>query len=430
MVNGVITEGNNCIYSMGKTEGQYKGQRRLLSSEAIELKGVNEFTSQRGSKNLEGQKVVFVPVDGSEIRKQYSKKLENLMRVRDLDGQLINGYRTINSIAVTEDGKRVLLLETIPFSSNEQGFRSENVYKEEIIRESSEAIKSNAGGEIKILYLLDSEFDDRKIVEEIEGQGDSFIIRVKHLERTVESVEGEQNKLGSIELKNRYAKRHEKLRIKDRVYQNAKTEVEVGEFRYIGEKKYFLVKVEVTDRDGKLVYKEPMYLMTDVEVDGGQQGYGIFKNYLIRSKIEGVFKFLKDVLGWQEFRIRDIEGIKKLLAITYLVGAYFYEIGEGIISEEFVEIVSRLGSVGGKITRNALVKGLKELITTIETIKLLKDNLSDEEIIKLYASIGYGEEAQNSSLSSVQFSGKTIPLLRIKSHIGLCSEELLLLTAF
>lgn len=134
--------------------------------------------------------------------------------------------------------------------------------------------------------------------------------------------------------------------------------------------------------------------MTDVEVDGGQQGYGIFKNYLIRSKIEGVFKFLKDVLGWQEFRIRDIEGIKKLLAITYLVGAYFYEIGEGIISEEFVEIVSRLGSVGGKITRNALVKGLKELITTIETIKLLKDNLSDEEIIKLYASIGYGEEAQ------------------------------------
>lgn len=97
MVNGVITEGNNCIYSMGKTEGQYKGQRRLLCSEAIELKGVNEFTSQRGSKNLEGQKVVFVPVDGSEIRKQYSKKLENLMRVRDLDGQLISGYRTINS---------------------------------------------------------------------------------------------------------------------------------------------------------------------------------------------------------------------------------------------------------------------------------------------------------------------------------------------
>src|SRR5919108_4117459 len=394
MVNGVITEGNNCIYSMGKTEGQYKGQRRLLSSEAIEVKEVNEFTSQRGSKNLEGHKVVFVPVDGSEIRKKYSKKLEDLMRVRDLDGQLVNGYRTINSIGVTEDGKRVFLLETKPFSSNEQGFRSENVYKEEIIRESSEAIKSNAGGEIKILYLLESEFDDRKIVEEIEGQGDSFIIREKHLERTVESVEGEQNKLGSIELKNRYTRRHEKLRIKGRVYQNAKTEVEVGEFRYIGGKEYFLVKVEVTDRDGKLIYKEPMYLMTDVEVDGAQQGYGIFKNYLMRSKIEGVFKFLKDVLGWEEFRIRDIEGIKKLLAITYLVGAYFYEIGEGIISEEFVEIVSRLGSVGGRITRNALVKGLKELITTIQTIKLLKDNLSDEEIIKLYASIGYWEEAQ------------------------------------
>ncbi len=392
----MITGGNNCIYSMGKTEGQYKGQRRLLSSEAIELKEVNEFTSQRGSKNLEGHKVVFVSVDGSEIRKKYSKKLENLMRVRDLDGQLINGYRTINSIAVTEDGKRVFLLETKPFSSEEEGFRSENIYKEEIIRESSEAIKSNAGGEIKILYLLDSEFDDRKIAEQIKGQGDSFIIRVKHLDRIVESAEGEQKKLGSIELGSGYTKRHEKLRIKDKVYQNARTDIEVGEFRYIGKKKYFLIKVEVTDRDGKPVYKDAMYLMTDmdIEIDSGQQGYSLFKNYLMRSKIEGVFKFLKDVLGWEEFRIRDIEGIKKLLAITYLVGAYFYEIGEGIISEEFVEIVSRLGGVGGKITRNALVKGLKELITTIQTIKLLKDNLSDEEIIKLYVSIGYGEDAQ------------------------------------
>ena len=43
-----------------------------------------------------------------------------------------------------------------------------------------------------------------------------------------------------------------------------------------------------------------------------------------------------------------------------------------------------------------MVKGLKELITTIETIKFLKKNLgNDEEIIKLYASIGCGEEAES-----------------------------------
>lgn len=121
--------------------------------------------------------------------------------------------------------------------------------------------------------------------------------------------------------------------------------------------------------------------------------------HLKRGKIEAVFKFLKDVLGWEEFRIRDIVGIKKLVALTYLLGSYFYEIGEGeaVVGEEFVELVSSLGNGKGKITkitRGALIRGLKELITTIQTIELLKDNLDDEEIIKLYASIGFKDEAE------------------------------------
>ena len=141
MVKGMIKEGNNRIYSIGKTEGGYKATRRLLSSEAVELEEINDFIRQRGSKNLEGQDKVFVPIDESEIRKKWSKKLQNLMRVRDLDGELINGYRTINSIALTADGKELFLLETIPFSSEEEGFRSENAYEMEMIKRVGEALK-------------------------------------------------------------------------------------------------------------------------------------------------------------------------------------------------------------------------------------------------------------------------------------------------
>lgn len=152
--------------------------------------------------------------------------------------------------------------------------------------------------------------------------------------------------------------------------------------------------MELLDRDGEPIYNSPMYLITNLDIKGGEDGYRLFKNYLLRGKIEAVFKFLKDVLGWEEFRIRDIVGIKKLIAITYLLGAYFYEIGEAVVGEEFVELVSRLGNGKGKITRGALIKGLNELITTIQTMKLLSDNLDDEEIIKLYASIGFKEEAE------------------------------------
>ena len=47
----------------------------------------------------------------------------------------------------------------------------------------------------------------------------------------------------------------------------------------------------------------------------------------MKSKIEGVFIFLKEVLERGEFRIRYIEGIKRLITMAYVVGAYSYEIG-------------------------------------------------------------------------------------------------------
>lgn len=395
MVKGMIKEGNNRIYSIGKTEGEYKAQRRLLSSEAIEVEEINDFIRQRGSKSLQGQQRVFVPIDESEIRKPYSKKLENLMRVRDLDGELINGYRTINSIALTADGKGLFLLETILFSSEEEGFRSENAYEMEMIKRVGEALKQMRA-DIEIVYLLDRAFDDKKIIGVIEGDRNKFILRVKHLDRLVDTADGEQGerrRLSDIELKERYRRGFEKLRIKNKVYQNVEVVIGYGGFGYQGNS-YFLLRVELVDRDRKPIYSSAMYLMTNLDIKCGEDAYKVFKNYLMRGKIEAVFKFLKDVLGWEEFRIRDIAGIKKLIALTYLLGAYFYEIGEAVVGEEFVELVSRLGNGKGKITRGALIKGLKELITTIQTIELLKDNLDDEEIIKLYASIGFKDEAE------------------------------------
>ncbi len=169
--------------------------------------------------------------------------------------------------------------------------------------------------------------------------------------------------------------------------------IEHGGFRYLGND-YFLLRLELLVRDRNPIYNSPMYLMTNLDIKSGEYGYRIFKNYLLRGKIEAVFKFLNDVLGWEEFRI--IVGIKKkIIAITYLLGAYFYEIGEAVVGEEFVELVSRLGNGKGKITRGALVKGLKELITTIQTMKFLKENLKGEQVINLYASIGYRKEAKN-----------------------------------
>jgi len=51
-------------------------------------------------------------------------------------------------------------------------------------------------------------------------------------------------------------------------------------------------------------------LITNIAVNTAEQARGIYGIYLMRAKIEAVFKFLKDVLGWEEFQVRDFESIK------------------------------------------------------------------------------------------------------------------------
>ena len=54
MVKGMIKEGNNRIYSIGKTEGGYKAQRRLLSSQAVELEEMNDGSTTVNSSTITG----------------------------------------------------------------------------------------------------------------------------------------------------------------------------------------------------------------------------------------------------------------------------------------------------------------------------------------------------------------------------------------
>jgi len=45
----------------------------------------------------------------------------------------------------------------------------------------------------------------------------------------------------------------------------------------------------------------------------------VYELYMQRTRIEGTFKFLKEVLGWETFRIQDFESIKSLIALTFFV---------------------------------------------------------------------------------------------------------------
>lgn len=74
-----------------------------------------------------------------------------------------------------------------------------------------------------------------------------------------------------------------------------------------------------------------MLLLTNRQVKTAAQAHDIYLTYLSRSKIEGVFKFLKDVLGLPEFQVRDFESIKNIIALCFFLGGYFYEIESELV---------------------------------------------------------------------------------------------------
>ena len=47
---------------------------------------------------------VWLIADGSELRKPHARVMPHLMRVKDLDGGLVNGYRTLTVLGITPTG--------------------------------------------------------------------------------------------------------------------------------------------------------------------------------------------------------------------------------------------------------------------------------------------------------------------------------------
>jgi len=139
-----------------------------------------------------------------------------------------------------------------------------------------------------------------------------------------------------------------------KVYQNVKIK-----FSWHKDASYNVVKVEVKDRKGKAIFSAPMLLMTNMPIKSHDDAYSVYMQYLQRAKIESVFKFLKDGLGWETVQVRDFKAIQNLLALCFYVACYLYRIGEQKIDDDYVVLLSEIGGGKGKVTRHFILEGLK-----------------------------------------------------------------------
>ncbi len=347
---------------------------------------------ERGLERLRDEDEVWAIVDPSELRKPHAREMPALMRVRKTGGDkgTVPGYRTLNVLGVGRGGRRGILYHRL-FSSAEDDFTSESTE----IRTALQTVGAALAGK-SVTYLLDSQFDDVAVWSTIWQQRQHLVCRLKHADRLVEAPDGTGGwRPGTIAQAQQQARALATVRtallVRKRGQRYAKRQpctvhlaacpVRVAypldaRDRRVGPKRLrdaWLVVVRVENVDW-----EPWLLLTDRPVTDEASAAQVFRMYRTRWAVEDCFKFTKDVLGWEDVRLLDLEAIRTLVALGWVAAGFLYELG---VSLDWPEI-QLLGRLGGWVPRRdrppgktLLTRGLQRLLDHFATDAILRDEI-------------------------------------------------------
>ena len=370
------------LWSLSSDSNEYGRNLNLLNGRlknSLTPEGINEQTLRAGLSNLSVKDRVEVIHDGSDIRKPYSKLLPHLTKVKSLEKQMVNGYNTFNSIVINDLDKQIHLLASTPYSTSDPnhnqtigaGFNQNDIIFGQITQ-TDEAIKTYFP-DLKARHLFDRGHDDQNLFEFVDDLGSDFIVRAKSNRNSNEFTVDQKGKLQAVKLINSSLEQTqerilEKFVWKNKIFQQAKMTIIWGKLT-LKDKTYSVVKVQVVDREKKAIFKDQMLLITNELVNNFEAAFEIYQAYLRRSKIENVFKFLKDQLGWEEFRVRDFMVIQNIITLCFFVAGYFYEKQHEMVKDPQVITICQLANSKGKVTKYFYLEGLKILANFILSLR-------------------------------------------------------------
>jgi len=396
----------------------------------LDDKKISKALINNSVEKLKGNKRLYIFSDHSDNRKPYSKKLENLGKVRDLNGNIINGYTTLGSVTLDEN-KRELTLSNISVQSNKEpnfitkqelkDYENSKIKNTQRVKEIAKLVEDanyhnmstllyqhlqnqsraykDANPDVSICHIHDRGCDSAEYLEFItEILHDDAVVRAKKSRNSDQTkINPKTKRKIKVKLiesefvhKKVYLINH--LTMKGNHYSQVKCHID-WDTTIINEKEYSVVRVALIKRDGKPIHKEPMLLISTLKIVNYLDAKEIYHIYLHRAKIEGVFKFLKDTLGWEEYQVRDWESIKNIIAICFFIGGYFYEIHSELTENKTVQMICNLARNKGKITHHFFLEGLKLLLFAKHVENFKKENdISDEMFRQMQAYAGIEED--------------------------------------
>ena len=358
MIYGILSSKSCLLSEIARNLNEKISLRKTvtrLSRNLNDFDGGEELFQEylKSIKNRYNDKSVLI-IDGSDITKPASTKLEGLCEVRDgSTGEIGTGYHTLGA-AVLSDRKLPYGVYSRIYSSKEKDFTSEdneNLKCFEFL--SKHFSKSN-------IRTMDRGFDCNKYYEYFIKHNEKFIIRAKKNRNVIYK----NSTVNILELANRFKGKY-KLEYRDKSGMKRSVKISIIPIR--------LCEFRKTELNLVVVYgfgKTPMMLITNLKSDDKRLCTAVCKVYLMRWRIEEYFKFKKQSFDFENLRVQSLKSIRNLdLLLTITIG-YVAELSgksENIkLRAEIIEVSKRLFGVPSFVYY-AVSDGIFEILKLVKS---------------------------------------------------------------
>lgn len=120
LVSGMFKEGTTQIWTLSRDSAKYERFLHLLDGRlknSLDLELSNASLLSRSLANITFQKTLYVIHNGTNLLKPESQVQPDLCQVKDLAGNLVNGYPAFCFVCVNDLDKEIHLLQCTPYTT-------------------------------------------------------------------------------------------------------------------------------------------------------------------------------------------------------------------------------------------------------------------------------------------------------------------------
>jgi len=333
-----------------------KALYRFLDNERVSAPAILERVYQESILGIKEEGERLVCVDLSPVKKPYARVMEGLHRV---GRKKVLGYELLTCLGVDQESHLALGYAHL-VAYGERGFRS---LPWEVKRAFQRAQKQLGGPGVRLIYVCDRGFDDRRVFTQVLEMGEAFVIRVYH-DRLLERGGKLKGIATGLELPYQYQAR---LKVRGKYRQVA---VHFGFTPIEVEGKQLTLVVSSVPALGK---RGRWWLLTNLLVGRAEEARRVVEIYRKRWLIEEFFRLLKTGLGLEGFQVERLVRIRKVIAILLGLAVFLWELQ--LEESPFKQFLLRLG---GKLGIKSEGDGPYLLLRGL--IRLLNYEVTREEL--------------------------------------------------